>query len=172
MQHHSSRSLTVWLAATALSIAIGAAAAPQKRTPLAGTWQADVAQSKFVGRLPYRSGKMTFIAEPGGQVHVVSEVVTANGALFHFEYQGPEDGTPLPVTGNPYYDSAAMTWKDARTLVRTELRAGKTIGTTTMTLAADGKSFTAKSSRTTPEDGHLYTSEIVWHREQATSAAK
>src|SRR5690349_11879594 len=106
MQHHSYRFRTVWLAATALLVMIAAAAAPQKRTPLAGTWQADVGQSKFVGRLPYRSGKMTFIAEPDGQVHVVSDVVTANGALFHFEYKGPEDGTPLPVTGNPYYDSA------------------------------------------------------------------
>jgi hypothetical protein len=149
-----------------------ALAAPQKRTPLAGTWQADVAQSKFVGRLPYRSGKMTFISEPDGQVHVVSEVVTANGALFHFEYKGAEDGTPLAVTGNPYYDSAMLAWKDAHTLVRTELRAGKKIGTTTMTLAPDGKTFTAKSARTTPEDGHLYTSEILWCRAEATSPAK
>jgi hypothetical protein len=68
---------------------------------------------------------MTFRAEPDGQVHVVCEVITANGALFHFEYKGAEDGTPQSVTGNPYYDSAAMTWQDAHTLVRTELRAGK-----------------------------------------------
>lgn len=172
MQHHSSRSRTAWLAATALSVTICVGAGPQKRTPLAGTWQADVAQSKFVGRLPYRSGTMTFSAAPDGEVHVVSEVVTANGALFHFEYKGAEDGTPLAVTGNPYYDSAALTWKDAHTLVRTELRAGKKIGTTTMTVAPDGKTFTAKSARTTPEDGHLYTSEILWRRAEPTSPAK
>jgi hypothetical protein len=159
----SSRSRRVWLAA-ALLVTICAAAATQKRTPLAGTWQADVAQSKFVGRLPYRSGKMTFVAEADGQMHVTSEVVTANGALFHFEYKGPEDGTALAVTGNPYYDSATIMWQDASTLIRTELRAGKKIGTTRMTLAPDGKTFTAKSSRTTPEDGHLYTSEILWKR--------
>jgi hypothetical protein len=155
---------TVWLGAAAVSIAMCTAAATPSRTPLAGTWQADVAQSKFVGRLPYRSGKMTFVAEPGGQVHVICEVVTANGALFHFEYRGPEDGSELSVTGNPYYDHATIAWKDARTMVRTELRAGEKIGTTTMTLAPDGKTFTAQSSRTTPEDGHLYTSEILWKR--------
>jgi hypothetical protein len=161
-----------WLAAATLFITICAAAGPQQRTPLAGTWQADVAHSKFVGRLPYRTGKMTFLAAPDGQVHVVCEVVTANGALFHFEYKGAEDGTPQPVSGNPYYDSAAMTWKDAHTLVRTELRAGKKIGTTTMTLAPDGKTFTAKSARTTPEDGHLYTSDILWRRAETTSPPK
>ena len=37
-------------------------------------------------------------------------------------------------------------------------------GTSTMTLAADGKSFTAVSQRSAPKDGHLYTSTIVWKR--------
>jgi len=149
------------LMATALAATTGTAAAPQS-TPLAGTWQADVSQSKFKGRAPYRSGKMKFVTEAGGKVHVVADVITANGAAFHFEYSGPENGTELPVTGNPYYNGAAMRWKDSRTLVRTELRAGKPIGTTTFVLAADGRSFVATSSRTTPEDGHLYTSTILW----------
>jgi hypothetical protein len=168
MNGHGAGFRTVWLGAIALFVAICATAATHTRTPLAGAWQADVGQSKFVGRQPYRSGKMTFVAGPDGQVHVICEVVTANGALFHFEYKGREDGTELSVTGNPYYDHAAMVWKDARTLVRSELRAGKKIGTTTMTLAPDGKTFTAKSSRTTPEDGHLYTSEILWKRAGAS----
>jgi hypothetical protein len=164
MNGHGSRSRTALLGAAALLIAICAPAATQTRTPLAGTWQADVAHSKFIGRQPYRTGRMTFVPEPGGQVHVIADVVTANGALFHFEYSGPEDGTELAVTGNPYYDHAAIAWTDARTMVRTELRAGRKIGTTTMTLAPDGKTFIAKSSRTTPEDGHVYTSEILWKR--------
>jgi hypothetical protein len=151
------------LSAAAALVVTALAAAPRS-TPLAGTWQADVSQSKFKGRLPYRSGKMQFVAAGGGKVHVIADVITANGAVFHFEYIGPENGTALPVTGNPYYDSASMRWKDSRTLVRTELRAGKPSGTTTFVLAADGKSFVASSSRTTPEDGHLYTSTILWKR--------
>jgi len=152
-------SLLVTTLAAAADTAIAAGS-----TPLAGTWQADVSQSRFQGRAPYRSGKMKFIVEDGGKVHVVSDVITASGAVFHFEYSGLENGSALPVTGNPYYNSAAMHWKDRRTLVRTEFRDGKPIGTMTMVLAADGRSFVASSSRTTPEDGHLYTSTILWKR--------
>ena len=151
------------LLASTLGAASGSAAAPQN-TPLAGTWQADVTHSKFQGRAPYRSGKMKFAAEAGGKVHVVADVITANGAAFHFEYSGLENGTELPVSGNPYYNSASMLWKDSHTLVRTELRAGKPIGTTTFALNANGRSFVASSSRSTPEDGHLYTSTVLWNR--------
>jgi len=139
-------------------------AAPQERSPLLGNWQADVSRSTFQGRAPYRTGKITFTTADATTIHVVCDVVTANGAPFHFEYKGPEDGTDVPVTGNPYYDSASTTWRNSRTAIRTERRTGKVIGTTTMVVAQDGKSFTASSSRTTPEDGHLYTSVILWKR--------
>jgi len=80
---------------------------------------------------------------------------------FHFEYEGPEDDTVVPVTGNPYYDSASNAWTDKRTLTRTERRAGKITGSTAMQIAADGKSFTAKGARLTP-DGVNYVTSIVW----------
>lgn len=139
-------------------------AAPPQPSPLLGTWEADLSKSSFEGRAPYRTGKMTFTAMDGQDVRVVCDVVTASGMPFHFEYEGPEDGSVVRVTGNPYYNSASMSWEDERTLIRTERRASEITGTTTMVLAADGDSFTASSSRTTPEDGHLYTSVIVWKR--------
>ncbi len=151
--------LTVALMATAT-----VAAAPQRHSPLLGTWEADISHSTFQGRAPYRTGKITFIAADTTKIHVVCDVVTANGAAFHFEYNGPEDGTVVPVTGNPYYDSASTAWSKNRTAIRTERRAGMVTGTTTMVVAADGKSFTASSRRTTPEDGHLYISVILWKR--------
>jgi hypothetical protein len=154
----------VALALAWLALACIAVAAPPRAHPLAGTWEADLSQSTFKGRAPYRTGKMTFRVAKGDTVHVVADVVTASGAPFHFEYAGPEDGSVLKVTGNPYYDAASIMWADAQTLVRTERRADKLTGTTVMKLAADGKSFTASSSRSAPEDGHLYTSVIVWKR--------
>jgi hypothetical protein len=142
----------------------GALAAPPSHDALLGTWAADIAKSTFVGRAPYRTGAMTISRDGSGVVHLVADVVTANGAPFHFEYAGKEDGTVVPVTGNPYYDGAATVWENPHTAVRTELRAGKAIGKTTMVVAADGKSYIASSSRSTPEDGHLYTSMIVWRK--------
>jgi hypothetical protein len=130
---------------------------------LLGTWEIEPSSSQYKGRAPLKSGTMRFEATPAG-VHVVCDVMTASGIPFHFEYQGPEDGSVHPVAGNPYYDSESTEWPDANTAKRTELRAGHVIGSSTMTLAADGKSFTAVSQRSAPEDGHLYTSTIVWKR--------
>ena len=141
-----------------------ASAAGQAHDALLGKWEADIAHSTFVGRAPYRTGSMTISRDANSVVHVVADVVTAGGAPFHFEYASKEDGSVVPVTGNPYYNEASTTWTDARTAVRSELRAGQVIGKTTMVVAPDGKSYTASSSRTTPEDGHLYTSVIVWRR--------
>lgn len=141
-----------------------ASAAGQVHDALLGTWEADIARSTFVGRAPYRTGKMTISRDAKSVVHVVADVVTASGAPFHFEYASREDGSIVPVTGNPYYNEASVTWTDARTSVRTELRAGKETGKTTMVVSADGKSYTADSKRTAPEDGHLYTSVILWRR--------
>jgi hypothetical protein len=156
-----------WRAATVfgglMCLSITACAAPSKESPLLGKWQADVAASSFQGRQPYRSGEMTFTAVDGNTVRVVSTVVTFNGMTFKFEYQGPEDDTVVSVKGNPYYDEASNVWTDARTLKRTERRKGEITGTTVMELAADGKTFTAKGERLTP-DGVNYVTSIVWRK--------
>jgi hypothetical protein len=154
------------IGATALAAILcnDAAAGPPSHDALLGTWEADIAHSTFVGRAPYRTGIMTISKDKAAVVHLVADVVTASGAPFHFEYAGKDDGTAVPVTGNPYYDGAATVWENDHRAVRTELRAGKPIGKTTMVVAADGQSYTANSSRSTPEDGHLYTSMILWRK--------
>jgi hypothetical protein len=149
------------LAALALCAVAGAKEPPHRG--LLGTWEIDPSGSQYKGRAPLKSGTMRFEATPDG-VHVVCDVMTASGIPFHFEYVGPEDGSIHPVSGNPYYDSESTAWPDEKTAKRTEIRGGQVIGSSTMTLATDGKSFTAVSQRSAPEDGHLYTSTIVWKR--------
>ena len=146
----------------ALAAMAALAAPPQAANPLLGTWQYDPAGSKFVGRAPYQRATITFAAEAGG-VRVTEEVVTANGAKFVIDYVDPQDGTYVPVKGNPYYDTESTTATGQRSYTRTERRAGKDTGTTVMVVAPDGKSFTADANRIVPE-GHLYHAFVGWRR--------
>ncbi len=146
----------------ALSAVAVLAAPPETPNPLLGTWQYDAAGSKFVGRAPYQRATITFAAEAGG-VRVTEEVVTANGAKFVIDYVDPQDGTYVPVKGNPYYDTESTTATGQRSYTRKERRAGKDTGTTVMVVAPDGKSFTADANRIVPE-GHLYHAFVVWRR--------
>lgn len=159
-----------WLART-LSIALLlAAAAPATHgdTPraapnlLLGTWQYQAEGSRFVGRPPYQSATITFSSEAGG-TRIVEEVVTGNGTKFRIEYLDPHDGTFVSVKGNPYYDSESTTWTGPRTATRKERRAGKDTGTTVMTVAPDGQTFTADANRIVPE-GRVYQAFVRWRR--------
>ena len=154
--------VTMTWVALAVTLLTCATAAPGRQNPLLGSWQYDSTRSTFVGRAPFQRATMSFTALVTG-MHVVSDVVVASGQNFHFEYRDPQDGSFVPVVGNPYYNSESTVWTDSHTATRTERRDGKTIGVTTLTVAADGATFTASARRTVP-DGHLYTSVIVWVR--------
>jgi hypothetical protein len=147
----------------ALVCAASAAGRARGAGAFLGSWQFDPAKSSFRGAIPYESAVYTFRDTREG-VHVIAEIHEA-GRVLHFEYVDRQDGTFVPVTGNPFYDSESTSWTDARTATRTERRAGHVTGQTTMTIAPDGKSLTAVASRTLP-DGRLYESRIVWNRRE------
>ena len=129
---------------------------------LLGTWIFDARRSTFDGAMPYRSGKYSFTRTPEG-VRVVADIVEANGQPLRFEYLDREDGTFVPVSGNPFYDSQSTIWADDLIAVRTEQRQGKVTGTTTFSVAADGRSYAARASRKLPS-GRTYLSTIFWIR--------
>ena len=147
------------------SLAWGAAASadtPRDAGALLGTWQFDATKSIFQGAMPYRSATYTFKNTNEG-VHVVVRILEGRDTTLNFEYVDRMDGTFVPVTGNPFYDSESTVWKDAYTAERTERRAGKITGATVFKVAKDGKSYTATASRTLP-NGTVYTSVIAWNR--------
>lgn len=65
----------------------------------------------------------------------------------------PADGAPHAISGNPYVDSVAIKVVDARTVVETETKAGKTQWVYTMGVSADGKSMTTVMVDTSAVNG-------------------
>jgi len=67
------------------------------------------------------------------------------------------DGQSHPVTGYPTMDAMSVTVVDDRTIVKTFMKAGKTVGTTKVTVAPGGESlsyeFSDSSASTTPVTG-------------------
>ena len=146
----------------ALILAASAASASKARNVIAGIWEFDAAQSTVTGRPAYKSAKLVITAIKGGS-KFVGDFVGADGKTIHVEYSGPADGSDVAVSGSAMFDSVTMLEPDSHTLIRTERRSGKVVGTTIATLAKDGKSFSA-SGRGTGPDGHQYTFTNVWKR--------
>ncbi|MEO7775154.1 MAG: hypothetical protein ABIT36_02500 [Steroidobacteraceae bacterium] len=151
---------TALLVLGALSMPLRAAQPPVHG--LLGHWRYDAAKSSFSGAIPYQSAEISYTRTPLG-IHVVQDIVEGTSSKLHFEYVDTRDGRAARVKGNPFYDSQSTQWPDARTAVRSEMRAGKITGTTIMKVADDGNTYTATSSRTLP-NGRTYNSIIAWYR--------
>jgi len=143
-------------------VASAASAASKGKSAISGIWEFDASQSTFTGRPAYKSARIVTTAVKGGS-KFVGDFTLPDGKTFHVEYSGPADGSDIPVTGTPAFDSVTMIEPDKQTLIRTERRAGKVVGTTIVTVAKDGKSFSA-AGRGTSSDGHQYTFTSVWKR--------
>ena len=72
------------------------------------------------------------------------------------------DGEDHAVTGHPNFDSMAVKVIDDHTVQRTVKKDGKTLATSTFTVAADGKTATAES--TSNRNGSASTSKAMFHR--------
>lgn len=145
------------LFATSAAWAAGAA-----HDPWAGHWQLDAAKSTLNGQPAYKSGDAVLKAIKGGIESNVT-LTPADGAPIHYQYSGRTDGSDIAVSGSPMMDSLTLVRLDKHTAIRTDRRGGKVVGVTTLTLAKDGKSFTA-TGRGTSVDGHPYTTMTTWHR--------
>jgi hypothetical protein len=126
-----------------------------------GNWDMDVAKSTLNGQAGYKSGHVSITAAKGTYKSVV-DLVPMSGAALHYEYSYKFDGSDSPVTGNASFDSATML-RTGNTVIRTERRAGKVVGMTTIEIAKDGKSFSS-SSKGTGADGKPYTRALSWDR--------
>ena len=121
----------------------GAAVVGQTPDPLIGAWKLNVAKSKGA-----KSGSSTIEAAGKGFKFTV-DLVAADGTASHWMFTAMDDGKDHPVTGNsPWGNAVAITRVDAKTLRITSKQNGKVTVTSTIVVAADGKTRTTTTKGT------------------------
>ena len=128
-------SLVVFLTGVALSLAADANM---------GTWKLNEAKSKIPAGATKNS--MVVYAPAGDSVKITVDGVTGDGKASHSEWTGKFDGKDYPATGEPSHDSRWYKKVDDHTLEYGAKKAGKSIGTGKVVVAADGKSRTVTST--------------------------
>ena len=123
------------LCAIVLLASLGAAAVSHSQSPFDGTWRVDPAKAKF-------DQKPFTIYTSQGWYHCVS-------CTTPFEVQA--DGQFHAVAGQPF-DTISVTIVDAHTMTMVSKKGDKTIEEDTVTVSADGKLTTIKST-TYPSNG-------------------
>ena len=127
--------------AITLAVALGGTVLAQS----VGTWNLNLAKSKYQkGQAPK---SMTVVYEAAGEgIKVVVDQVPADGPPIHYAYTANYDGKDVPVVGNPNADMAARTRVNATTTKLVNKKDGKILSTVTIVTSADGKTLTITST--------------------------
>jgi hypothetical protein len=146
MTRRSTLTLTT-MALLGLAIAAFPQACFAQSDPFLGTWQLNLAKSKYSPGPPLKSEIVNTQAE-GQDLKITFTGIGPDGNPFSVVVTDVLDGMPHPRTGNnPNIDAIALTRVDAYTLILSRTKAGKLVGTGTVAPipAPIGKSTTLRS---------------------------
>jgi hypothetical protein len=140
------------LRATALVVIVIAAAAvelaAQGADPLVGTWELNVAKSKYTPGPAPKSETRTYVVAVGPDIEASSKGVDGTGKPTTASWTVNYDGKDHPETGNPNADTLSLKRVNAFSAEFTQKRAGKVVITGTRTISSDGKVMTITSKGT------------------------
>jgi hypothetical protein len=110
--------------------------------PFSGTWQLNLAKSKYSPGPPPKSETVNVQAEGQGLKATITGV-NAEGNPINYTQTPVFDGLPHSTENYPNQDAYAATRVDAYTKIFSDIKAGKLVGTTTFVVSPDGKTMTA-----------------------------
>jgi hypothetical protein len=142
-------------------LAAGTLSAADLLDPAIGTWRLNVARSAGT-KLP-RSEIRTF-STAGDMVVLTFKRVGADGKETSVQTRYRLDGKDYPITGSRDYDALNARRIAANTVHSTQKLAGKTVGTSTRSVSADGKTMTLTGQRTDAQ-GQLITTTLIYDRQ-------
>jgi len=106
-----------------------------------GTWQLNIAKSKFAPGPPYRNQIRVYERHENG-VKATIKTTYSDGHMTDVEYTADYDSPEYPVTGSPDYDSIRLKRVDTQTSEAVLGHAGKQFATARRTISEDGKTMT------------------------------
>jgi hypothetical protein len=125
-----------------MAVLVGAGSAqPRQPDPRDGTWELNLAKSKFAGRAP-KSDTRTFNVV-GDEVTYTAKGVNADGKPTVRQWTARFDGEDVPFVGSPLYDSISIKRIDASTSESILKKEGKTVSRIRSVVSADGKTMTS-----------------------------
>ena len=130
------------------AVLCAAALAAQAVDPATGTWELNVAKSKFTpARLAPRTQTRTYRVE-GNRDTARHTTVDAQGNQTLIEFTATLDGKRAPLKGYADWDSIAMKKIDAYTTEFTQYRDGKATLSGRRVVSKDGKTMTVTATGT------------------------
>jgi hypothetical protein len=129
-----------------------------------GTWNLNVAKSKYTGANPIRSQTDVREATPDGGVKITRTGQLANGTPANYSYAYKYDGKEYPVTGAPF-DAISVKRIDANTWSwEVKKTGGKYHATGRTSISKDGKTMT-QTSTGTDADGKTFSQTLVYEKQ-------
>jgi len=116
-----------------------------------GVWQLNTAKTKYKGARAPKQMTVTYTLDGNGWRYEASGV-SATGEPIRMSYTYAKDGTEIPTTGFPWWDTMVIDKGAMREGSATLKRHGAAVGQNTHSLSADLRTLTIQGSVTTPED--------------------
>jgi hypothetical protein len=131
--------------------------------PQAGTWELNVAKSKYNPGPAPKSGTTKIEAWGDDGVKVTADGVNAEGQTTHVEFQAKYDGKDYPITGSPNADTVSLKRVNPNTVDSILKKGGKEVGKGSSVISKDGKTRTFTTEGTDAQ-GRKFKNVAVYHR--------
>src|SRR5262245_27073789 len=138
---------------------VGIELAAQSTDPVVGTWELNVAKSKFSPGPAPKSETRTY-AVVGKEIKAASKGVDGSGKAVTGEWTVVYDGKDRPMTGSPDADMLSVKQTDPYTTEFTQKKGGKVVMTGTRSISKDGKVMTITTKGTNAEGKAVHDVEV------------
>jgi hypothetical protein len=149
-----------------VSLAVSGLALAQDTDPRVGTWNLNLAKSRFNNRAAPKSESRTVEAQ--GKGYKVTYVgVAADGSAIAFTFTTNLDGKPVPFSGTGVAggaDMVAVKRVDSHTETSITTKAGQVVATIRTVVSKDGR-VTTQTRKEVNEKGQGFAQILVWDKQ-------